>query len=125
MRIKLDENLPAKLASLLHALGHDVDTVRDEQLQGSDDPTVWKAAQNERRLLITQDLVFFRYPAISPRHASWDSPAPVARAGTNCDYHKTSLRFSERRCRIVATLFRRSDGSQNSRYSPLMPSFGK
>ena len=58
MRIKLDENLPARLASLLHALGHDVDTVRDEQLQGSDDPTVWKAAQNERRFFITQDLDF-------------------------------------------------------------------
>ncbi len=58
MRIKLDENLPASLAVVLGALGHDVDTVVDEQLGGSDDLTVWQAAQQAQRFFISQDLDF-------------------------------------------------------------------
>ncbi len=58
MRIKLDENLPASLASVLIRYGHDVDTVIDENLEGQDDAAVWKAAQRERRFFITQDLDF-------------------------------------------------------------------
>lgn len=58
MRIKLDENLPTRLVPLLAELGHDVDTVLEEGLRGRDDPTVWQAAQDARRLLITQDLDF-------------------------------------------------------------------
>lgn len=58
MRIKLDENLPAILAELLAQLGHDADTVPQEALSGRPDPEVWRAAQNEKRFLITQDLDF-------------------------------------------------------------------
>lgn len=58
MRIKLDENLPAQLASLLAALGHNVDTVPAEALQGRDDPTIWRAVQGTQRFLITQDMDF-------------------------------------------------------------------
>jgi predicted nuclease of predicted toxin-antitoxin system len=58
MKIKLDENLPAKLAPLLRAVGHDADTVPDEHLQGRNDPVIWQAAQNEGRFLVTQDLDF-------------------------------------------------------------------
>lgn len=58
MRIKLDENLPLKLASELDALGHNVDTVPNEQLQGRDDPAIWRAAQDAERFLVTQDLDF-------------------------------------------------------------------
>ena len=58
MRIKLDENLPAKLAPLLGDLGHNVDTVPAEQLQGHKDPVIWQAAQEAGRFLITQDLDF-------------------------------------------------------------------
>lgn len=58
MKIKLDENLPATLAHRRTALGHDVDTVLDEGLRGHSDPEVWRAAQTEARLLITQDLDF-------------------------------------------------------------------
>ncbi|HWR98848.1 MAG TPA: DUF5615 family PIN-like protein [Candidatus Methanoperedens sp.] len=58
MRIKLDENLPARLATSLASLGHDTDTVISEGIQGADDPTVWSAAQKAGRLLITQDLDF-------------------------------------------------------------------
>ena len=58
MRIKLDENLPAALAPLLAALGHEVDTVPAEGLAGQDDDIVWRAAQAEGRFLVTQDLDF-------------------------------------------------------------------
>ena len=45
MKIKLDENLPEALIRELAALGHDVDSVRLEQLAGRPDPDVWAAAQ--------------------------------------------------------------------------------
>ena len=58
MNIKLDENLPTVLVARLTALGHDVDTVPQEQLTGKADPLVWEAAQQAERFLITQDLDF-------------------------------------------------------------------
>jgi predicted nuclease of predicted toxin-antitoxin system len=58
MRVKLGENLPARLADALAALGHDVDTVPNEGLQGNADPDIWDAAQRSQRFLVTQDLDF-------------------------------------------------------------------
>jgi predicted nuclease of predicted toxin-antitoxin system len=58
MKIKLDENLPLLLASLLKGLGHDVHTIRDERLVGCADREIWEATQKESRFLITQDLDF-------------------------------------------------------------------
>ncbi len=58
MKIKLDENLPERLVAALAALGHDIDTVRAERLNGQADPNVWSATQATKRFLITQDLDF-------------------------------------------------------------------
>ncbi len=58
MKIKLDENLPLDLVEVLGAQGHDAQTTVAEGLQGSDDPSVWDAAQREGRFFITQDLDF-------------------------------------------------------------------
>lgn len=58
MKIKLDENLPLRLASLLKNLGHDVHTLHDELLLGRADAEIWEATQVESRFLITQDLDF-------------------------------------------------------------------
>jgi len=58
MKIKLDENMPASLKGLLASLGHDTDTVVSEGLAGRDDSTIWSAAQEAGRLLVTQDLDF-------------------------------------------------------------------
>jgi predicted nuclease of predicted toxin-antitoxin system len=55
VKIKVDENLPHRLVPLLTELGHEVDTVPDEQLAGMDDAVVWEAAQAHGRFLITQD----------------------------------------------------------------------
>jgi len=58
MKIKLDENLPARLVPILRQHGHDVDTVPDEHLSGRPDTEIWQAAGTEGRCLITQDLDF-------------------------------------------------------------------
>ena len=44
MKIKLDENLPDRLVAVLTGLGHNVDTVRTEQLIGRADPDVERRA---------------------------------------------------------------------------------
>jgi predicted nuclease of predicted toxin-antitoxin system len=58
MNIKLDENLPLRIAVLPRDFGHDVHTLREERLTGCADEGIWKAAQQESRFLITQDLDF-------------------------------------------------------------------
>lgn len=58
MKVKLDENLPARLVRALGDLGHNTDTVPQEGLGGRDDTTVWEAAQTAGRFFITQDLNF-------------------------------------------------------------------
>jgi predicted nuclease of predicted toxin-antitoxin system len=58
MRIKVDECLPFECADVLRLQGHNVETVRDEGLQGSPDHEVWGAAQREKRFLVTTDLDF-------------------------------------------------------------------
>jgi predicted nuclease of predicted toxin-antitoxin system len=58
VKIKLDENLPARLVRLLAELGHDTDTVSQEGFTGRPDSHIWTAAQAAERFLITQDLDF-------------------------------------------------------------------
>lgn len=58
MKIKLDENIPLRAQAVLHKLGHDVDTVPQENLAGCIDEQVWQATQAAGRFLITQDLDF-------------------------------------------------------------------
>jgi len=58
MRVKLDENLPLRIAIELRARSHDVQTVGEEGLTGRADADIWQASQREGRILITQDLDF-------------------------------------------------------------------
>ena len=58
MKIKLDENIPIRIASVLNRLGHETDTVPQEGLAGQNDIRVWEAAQRAGCFLITQDLDF-------------------------------------------------------------------
>ncbi len=57
-KLKLDENLPASLQGRLVALGFDVDTARQEGLNGKPDSSVLSAAAAEGRIIVTQDLDF-------------------------------------------------------------------
>ncbi len=58
MRLKLDENITVAAQEPLVALGHDVDTVPDEDLTGRPDPDVLAAAVAVERALVTCDLGF-------------------------------------------------------------------
>src|SRR3954462_4345985 len=58
MKIKLDENLPVSLATILRNLEHDVHTTSDEGLVGHEDREIWDSAQAESGFWITQDLDF-------------------------------------------------------------------
>lgn len=55
MKFKLDENLPRAAAEPLRDLRHDVDSVVDEGIAGTEDHTVLKAATAEGRVVITLD----------------------------------------------------------------------
>lgn len=93
MKIKLDENLPLRLASRLKNLGHDVHTTRDEGLSGHPDPDIWVTAQAESRFLITQDLDFSDSRQFAP--------------GSHCGILLVRLRLPSRRNLIerISTLF--------------------
>jgi predicted nuclease of predicted toxin-antitoxin system len=58
VKVKLDENIPASVATRLVQLGVDAETVLGEGLRGRPDTDVWSAAQCEEPLLVTQDLDF-------------------------------------------------------------------
>ncbi len=58
MKIKLDENLPVSLVSVLSKYGFDVETVFQEGLSGHCDDDVWKKVCEESRFLVTQDMDF-------------------------------------------------------------------
>ena len=58
MKIKLDENIPFRLAQTLSQYGHQIDTVPQEGLAGHEDSEIWEAAQQAGCFLITQDLDF-------------------------------------------------------------------
>ena len=58
MKFKVDENLPAEVADLLRAAGHDAQTVPEENLTGVDDDVVCAVAQTEQRIVLTLDLDF-------------------------------------------------------------------
>lgn len=55
MKFKLNENLPAELASDLRVLGHDTETVLDAGLRGAADATLLHVAAAEARILLTLD----------------------------------------------------------------------
>lgn len=65
MKFKLDENLGTRTQHIFRAAGHDVQTVRDEGLQGSSDQRLHEVSCAEQRCLVTLDLDFadvIRFP---------------------------------------------------------------
>jgi hypothetical protein len=55
MFFKLDENLPTEIVADLEAVGHGVETVFAENLNGAPDEVVVQAAREEGRVLLTLD----------------------------------------------------------------------
>ncbi len=65
MRLKLDENIGRRGLDILKAAGHDVMTVRDQQLQGAKDELLFEVCAGEARALVTLDHYFgqvLRFP---------------------------------------------------------------
>jgi len=58
MKIKLDENIDVRLAPIIAAAGHDVDTVKAEGLSGKPDETIYEPCRADARVVVTLDLDF-------------------------------------------------------------------
>ena len=55
MRLKLDENIGERGANLLRSAGHDVATVKEQELLGTTDENLFTVCTAESRALITLD----------------------------------------------------------------------
>lgn len=66
MKFKADENLPAEVAALLSAAGHDAVTVPSQRLSGRPDLDVATVCRQEARAIVTLDLDFSDIQAYPP-----------------------------------------------------------
>ena len=109
MKIKLDENLPDRLVAVLIGLGHNVDTVRTEQLAGRADPDLWSAAQAAQRFLITQDLDFSDVRRYTPGTHAGLLLVRLTRPGRKALFERVATVFQTEKvedwtgCLVVAT----------------------
>ena len=65
MKFKLDENFGTRTQQLFRVAGHEVQTVAEQNLQGSPDQELYGACGREQRCLVTLDLGFanvLRFP---------------------------------------------------------------
>jgi predicted nuclease of predicted toxin-antitoxin system len=66
LKFKIDENMPADVADLFVAAGHDATTVPQQQLGGQPDPSIAAICQQEGRAIVTLDLDFADIRAYPP-----------------------------------------------------------
>jgi predicted nuclease of predicted toxin-antitoxin system len=69
MRFKLDENLGTHTLHIFQAAGHDVQTVRMQGLQGTNDTYLFEICCHEQRCLVTLDLDFTNVLRFPPAHS--------------------------------------------------------
>jgi predicted nuclease of predicted toxin-antitoxin system len=70
MKIKLDENFGTRTQNIFRLAGHDIQTIRDEGLQGSSDRHLYSVCCAEKRCLVTLDLDFADTIRFSPHQTS-------------------------------------------------------
>ena len=70
MKFKLDENFGIRTQQLFRAAGYDVQTVRDEGLQGSSDQYLYEVCCTEQRCLVTLDLDFADVTRFPPNQSA-------------------------------------------------------
>lgn len=58
MQIKVDEDLPRQVVTLLRERGYQADSVVDQAMSGWKDAELWRRIQTENRFLITADKGF-------------------------------------------------------------------
>ena len=69
MKFKLDENFGTRTQQIFRTHGHDVMTVRDQQLQGCADQRLYEVCRAELRCLVTLDLDFSDVLRFSPQQS--------------------------------------------------------
>jgi predicted nuclease of predicted toxin-antitoxin system len=67
MKFKLDENFGVRTQRLFRESNHDVETVRDENLQGAPDERLYSTCCLEQRCLVTLDLDFADVTRFPPK----------------------------------------------------------
>jgi predicted nuclease of predicted toxin-antitoxin system len=70
VKIKVDENISVSGANLLRNSGHDVATVREQELGGFPDDKIFAACVSEQRTLITLDRDFGHVLRFPPAHSA-------------------------------------------------------
>lgn len=70
MKFKLDENFGTRTQELFRSLGHDVETVRSQNLQGCSDQHLFEVCCSENRCLVTLDLDFADVVRFPPSRSS-------------------------------------------------------
>ena len=70
MKFKLDENFGTRTQELFRSLGHDVETVRSQNLQGCSDQHLFEVCCTENRCLVTLDLDFADVVRFPPSQSS-------------------------------------------------------
>jgi predicted nuclease of predicted toxin-antitoxin system len=70
LKIKLDENIGRRGLEFLRAAGHDVMTVRDQDLGGAADEALFDVCVSEERTLVTLDHDFGQVTRFSPEKSA-------------------------------------------------------
>jgi predicted nuclease of predicted toxin-antitoxin system len=70
LKIKLDENVGRRGLELLKAAGHDVMTVREQNLGGSTDEALFDVCASEGRTLVTLDHDFGQVTRFPPERSA-------------------------------------------------------
>ncbi len=70
MRIKVDENIGGSGVAILRQDGHDVMTVREQDLAGSPDERIFQACADEGRTLVTMDRDFGNVRRFRPKQTA-------------------------------------------------------
>jgi predicted nuclease of predicted toxin-antitoxin system len=69
MKFKLDENFGTRTQKIFRDAGHDIHTVRDEQLHGCSDVKLFEICGIEQRCIVTLDLDFSDVTRFPPEKA--------------------------------------------------------
>jgi len=70
MKFKLDENFGIRTLEIFRVAGHDIQTVRSQELQGCLDQNLFEICCKEQRCLVTLDLDFADVTRFPPTSAS-------------------------------------------------------
>jgi hypothetical protein len=74
VKIKLDQNMDPRGAAILRQAGHDVLTIKEQNLTDAEDEVIAEVCQRESRCLITLDLDFANTILYAPQESRISGP---------------------------------------------------